>query len=187
MSHPSLFFLSSLNSDFCGIWNYFLTSSSSWLSDGSSNMEIPCSLTKYYCLTLESSFSASCICRREVRMFRKLWYFFSIFWWWLRHWSAALVPIKVDMDLKILSMRLSSLLKKCYWCSNKNRKYSLFSSFVQWPMFIPCISFSRHRFFLFLGELSFEPEHSSGSAFVGRCLTTWMSITTGNASLSSMS
>ena len=66
----------------------------------------------------------------------KLWCFFSIFWWWLRHCSASLLPMKMAIVLKILSSLLISLQIKWWWWISKNQWYLLFSSNDQCPFFM---------------------------------------------------
>ena len=64
-----------------------------------------------------------------------LLYFFSIFWWWLLHCSASLVPTKVAMVLKILSILRICLLRKWLLWISINQWYRLFYSRAQCPNF----------------------------------------------------
>ena len=79
--------------------------------------------------------------------------FFYIFWWWLLHCSAYLVPINVAIVLNILSILLRYLLRKWLLWISKNQWYLLFYSKDQCPKCWLALFYSTFLiFFILLGD-----------------------------------
>lgn len=94
------------------------------------------------------SFPYDCL-RNSRRILMKFPYFFYVFWWWLRHCSACLVPTNISMDLKILSILLRCLLRKWLKCISRNQWYLLCSSTLQCPLAFPLPKIFVPSLFLF--------------------------------------